>query len=93
MTFAEILPIIIYILLIIFLIVLIVIGIKLFPVIDKLEKLMDNVDEKINTLNPVFKLIDVTSNSLTSGITNIIEHMISLIKKLFKKKEEDEDYE
>ena len=93
MTLAEILPIIVYILLIIFLIILIIIGFRLFPVIDKFEKLMDNVDEKINSLNPVFKLIDVTSNGISSGIISIVEKIVGLFKKIFKKKEEEDDYE
>ena len=93
MTFMELLPMIIYILLIILLIILILLGIKLIFIVDKTDKLIEDVNDKINTFNPVFKLIDLTSSKLTTGITSIVESTISLINKLFKRKEEDDDYE
>lgn len=93
MTFMEILPMIIYILLIILLIILIILGIKVIFVVDKTDKLVEDVNNKINTFNPVFKLIDLTSSKLTNGISSIVESIISLINKLFKRKEEEDDYE
>ena len=93
MTVMELLPMIIYILLIVLLIVLIILGIKVIFVVDKADKLIENVDEKINTFNPVFKLIDLTSMRLSSGVNVIVESIVNLIKKIFKRKEEDEENE
>ena len=93
MTFMEILPMIIYILLIIFLIILIILGIKIIFVVDKTDKLIEDVNNKVNTFNPVFKLIDLTSSRLTNGVTSVVEAIISLINRLFKRKEEEKDYE
>ena len=70
MTFVELLPMIVYILLIVLLIVLIVLGIKLIMVVDKTDKLMADIQEKVSSFNTVFSLISLTSDKLTSGITN-----------------------
>ena len=93
MTIMEVLPMIIYLLLIALLVVLIIIGIKLIFIVDKADKLMDNIEQKVNVFNPVFKLVDLTSSKLTNGITSIVESVINLFNKLFKKNEEsEEDY-
>ena len=92
MTLAEILPIIIYCLVIVLLIILIILGVKLIQVVNKTDRIVEDVEKKINTFNPVFKLIDLTSSGLAGGITTLVESTISLINKIFKKKEDD-DYE
>lgn len=92
MTFMEMLPMIIYILLIILLIILIVLGIKLIFVVDKTDKLLLDVQNKINSFNGMFKLIDMTSEKISIGVSTIVESIISLINKLFKKRK-DNDYE
>jgi len=92
MTFMEILPMIIYILLIILLIILIVLGIKLIFVVDKTDKLLQDVQEKVRSFNGVFKLIDMTSEKISIGVSAIVENIISLINRLFKKRK-DNDYE
>ena len=93
MTMMELLPMIIYILLIVLLIILIILGIKLIFVLNKTDKLIENVESKIDAFNPVFKLIDLTSTKLSSSLSIIVESIINLIKKIFKKREEEEDYE
>ena len=92
MTFVELLPMIVYILLIVLLIVLIVLGIKLIMVVDKTDKLMADIQEKVSSFNTVFSLISLTSDKLTSGITTIVDNIIGLFKRIFNKREE-EDYE
>ena len=92
MTFMEMLPMIIYILLIILLIILIVIGVKLIFVINKTEKILTDIQSKVDSFNGVFKLIDMTGEKLSIGVTAIIESIISLINKFFKKRK-GEDYE
>ena len=92
MTFVETLPIIIYLLLIALLIILIVLGIKLIFVVDKTDKILLNLQEKVNSFNGVFRLIDMTSEKLSIGVSHIVESAISLINRLFKRRK-DEDYE
>lgn len=92
MTFMEFLPMIVYILLIVLLIILIILGIKVIIVVDKTDKLMTDIQDKVSSFNSVFTLINLTSEKLTNGVTTIIENIINLINKLFKKRK-DNDYE
>ena len=92
MTFMEILPMIIYILLIVLLVILIVLGIKLIFVVDKTDKLLSDVQEKVSSFNGIFKLIDMTGEKISIGVSTIVESIISLINRLFRKRK-DNDYE
>ena len=53
------LPIIIYILLIGLLIIGIIIGIKLIITMNKVEKIVNNVEGKVNSLNGLFNIIEI----------------------------------
>ena len=92
MTFMEMLPMIIYILLIALLVILIILGIKLIFVVDKTDKLLTDVQTKVDSFNGVFKLIDMTSEKISIGVSAIVDTIISLISKMFKKRK-DEDNE
>ncbi len=93
MNIVDILPVIIYILLIVLLIILIILGIKLIMVINKTDKLIVDVQNKVDSFNGVFKLIDLTSEKLSMGITVIAEWLIGLINKIFRKRKENDEYE
>lgn len=90
MNIVNILPVIIYILLIVLLIILIILGIKLIMVINKTDKLIVDVQNKVDSFNGVFKLIDLTSEKLSMGITIVAEWLINLINKVFKKRKEND---
>jgi len=93
MTLMNILPIITYILLIVLLIVLIILGIKVILIVDKADKLVDDIQQKVSSFNSIFKLIDFTSEKLTSGVSSIIETIIGIVNKLFRKRKEEKEYE
>ena len=90
MNIVNVLPVIIYILLIVLLIILIILGIKLIMVINKTDKLIVDVQNKVDSFNGVFKLIDLTSEKLSMGITIVAEWLINLINKVFKKRKEND---
>lgn len=92
MTFMEMLPMIIYILLIVLLVILIILGIKLIFVVDKTDKLLNDVQTKVDSFNGVFKLIDMTSEKINIGVSVIVDSIANLISRMFKKRK-DEDYE
>ena len=92
MTFIEFLPVLVYILLIVLLIVLIILGIKLIMVVDKTEKLMIDIQDKVSSFNTVFSLISLTGDKLTNSISYIVDKIINLFNKLFNKRK-DEDNE
>ena len=92
MTGMEILPIILYVLGIILLVVLIVLGIKMILFIDKADKFFTDVQDKVCSFDSIFRVMDFASEKLTVGITSVIDSFVKLIKKLFKKRKEEEEY-
>ncbi len=92
------LPIIIYILLIILLVIGIILGIKSISTIKKVEKVVDDVNEKVESLNGLFQIIDFTTDKIVSLTDKVIDGVSSLASKIFFKKkvkkikkEENED--
>lgn len=92
------LPIIIYILLIIILIIGIILGIKSIITINKVEKVVDDVNEKVESLNGVFQIIDFTTDKLVTITDRVVDGLSTLASKVFFKKkvkkikrEENED--
>ncbi len=91
----TILPIFIYILLIALLIVGIILGIKLIITIDKVNVIVDDVTEKVNSLNNIFKVINGISDKFSFLSSKVTDTVISLISKIGNKKyrEDEDDYE
>ena len=88
------LPLVIYILLIILLLVGIILGIKTIITMNKVEKVVDNVNEKVESLNNVFNLIDFTTDKLAAFTDRIVDIAGSIFSKLLlKKKRKKDDYE
>ena len=89
------LPIIIYILLIILLVIGIILGIKSIITINKVEKVVDDVNEKVESLNGLFQIVDFTTDKLVSITDKVIDGVSSLASRLFfkKKKNNEEDEE
>ena len=91
------LPLVIYILLIILLVVGIILGIKTIITMNKVEKVVDNVNEKVESLNSVFNLIDFTTDKIAAFTDRLVEVAGSIFSKLlFKnknKKRKKDDYE
>lgn len=93
----EFLPIIIYVLLIIILIVGIVIGIKFIKTLSKLEKVVDDVNDKVQSLNGFFHIIDFATDKIVALSDKVVDGLATIISKLFfgkkKNKKEKEDEE
>ena len=88
---ATILPIILYILGIILLVVLIILGVRLIQILDKAERVIDNVEDKVNKLNGIFYVIDKTTNSIDLISTKVISSISHIISKIFGKNKNKED--
>ena len=91
MTFADTLPIIINVLLIVLLIVLIVLSIKCIIVVDKADKLCDNVEKKVKTLDGLFETIGFIDSKLSGLFTLAVGGLDGLFDRFFGKKDEDEE--
>ena len=86
MTLNEVLPIILYILGSILLGILIVLGIKLINVMNKMEKVVDDINTKVSSLNGVFSIIDATTDKLALLSDRMVDGISLIIRKLFAKK-------
>ena len=95
MTLVEVLPIIIYILLIILIIVGIILGIKFIITIDKINYLVDDVTNKVKTLDTVFNMFTLVNDKLGVLTGKVSELFINLFDKVmnFKRRKVEEDYE
>lgn len=83
----DFLPIVIYILLIIFLIIGVILGVKLIITLNKVEKVVEDVNDKVQTLNGFFHIIDYTTDKIALATDKVVDGVASLFNKLlFKKK-------
>ena len=82
----EFLPIIIYILLIVLITILIVISIKVSKTMDKVDALVDDVDSKMKSLDPVFTLVEGVTGKATLISDRFLSFVLGIVNKLFKNK-------
>ena len=91
------LPICIYFLLIILLVIGIILGIRLIGVMGKLDALVKNVENKVNSLNALFNVINFTTDKLSLITDRVGDAIGALISRIGRKKYsmdmEDDDYE
>lgn len=88
MTVNEVLPVILYILGAILLACLIVLTIKLIIVVNKTEKVVDNVTVKVKTLDALFNVIGTMTGKFTMVTEKVVDGIALLIEKFFKRKED-----
>ncbi len=81
----EFLPIVIYILLIIILIVGIILGVRLIFIIGKAERLVEDVHQKVHSLDGVFQIIDTATDKIVLVTDKVVEGVMNLISKVFAK--------
>ena len=89
----EALQIMIYILLIIILIIGIILGIKSIKTVSKVEKVVDDVNDKVKTLNGFFNIVDFTTDKIVFLTDKVVDGVSGLIGKLFRKKKIEESDE
>jgi len=92
----DLFPVILYFLLIILVIVLIVLVVRLLGTLKKVDKVVDDVNLKVNKLNGLFEVIDNATDTLSIMSNRIVTIITNGIDKLFTrktKKKEDEENE
>ena len=80
------LPIIIYFLLIIILIIGIILGVKAIGTLDKVDRMIDDINDKVQSLNGFFSVIDFTTDKIALITEKAGEVITSLFSRLFMKK-------
>lgn len=78
---------------IILLIVLITLGVKMLTFMDKANKVLDNVEEKVNSFNALFDIVEKVNNSVSSITDAFVDKTKDHITKLFNKRHKKEDIE
>ena len=82
-------------LLVVLLIIVIILGIKLIITLDKVNNIVDNLKEKVDALNGMFKIVNFASEKINYFSTKVIDTVVSFVNKIFglSGKDDDEDYE
>ena len=89
-TLQDVLPLIIYILLIVLLIVGIILGIRSIQTLKKIDKIVDDVNDKVQSLNGIFNIIDFTTDKIVTITDKVVEGVSGLIGHIFKTKKRKE---
>lgn len=89
----EFLPIVIYILLIVLIILLIIISLKAIKALDKVQEIADDVDDKVQTLNGFFHVIDGATDRIAMFSDRIIDIITGIFQRIFKPKKKEEEKE
>ena len=88
----EALTVVLYVLGSILLVVLIILGVKLIITMNKIE-VVDDINKKVKTLDGFFSMIDFTTDKLALLSDRFVDAATSLIKRLFKRKEDESNNE
>lgn len=91
MEILDVLQVILYILGSILLIILIILGIKLIITMNKIENVVDDINVKVNKLNGIFTIIDLTTDKLALFSDKIIDGISAIVRKVFSRKKRKDD--
>ena len=83
---AEFLPIVIYVLLIIVLLIGIILAIKFLITLEKIDRVVDNVNDKVRALDGLFHIIDTTTDRIVLVTDKVVEGLTSVVSGLFASK-------
>ena len=90
----DFLPIIIYILLIVLISFCIYFIVRAIKIADRVDLLLEDVQNKVSSLNTFFKVINFTTDKINAISERVIDTVMSFVGRLFhKRKEKSEDYE
>jgi uncharacterized protein YoxC len=92
-TLNLVLPVLLYIAGIILLIVLTILGIRLIQILNKVDRVVDNVEDKVNSLNTAFDAVSRVSDTLAVVGESFVTTIVGSVARLFNKKnKKEEDY-
>lgn len=92
-TLSTVLPIVLYILLAALIVALIILAVKVIQFVDRANSLVANLDDKINSLNRFFSVIDKMTDTVSLISDKMVDGISGFIMRIFsrrKRKEEDE---
>ena len=92
--FQALLPLLLCLVAIVLLVILIILCVKLIKTMNKIDSIVSDVDEKIKSLNGIFRVIDFFTDkisSITDTVVNKITKWVIGFGKRKYNKEEEED--
>ena len=88
------LPVLMYSLLSVLIVVLIVLGIRLLETVNRVNKLLDDVEKKMDSMNGLFNVMDFVTTKATIVTDTIASAIMGAVSNLVKKrKQKKEDVE
>ena len=89
----SVLPVLLYTAGVILLVVLIILGIRLIQILNKVDRVVDNVEEKVNSLNGLFDVVNKASDTLALVGESVVGTVAGFVSRIFNKKlKKEEDY-
>ena len=67
--------------------------VRAIQTLNKVDKVVDDVNDKVQTLNGFFNLVDFATDKVVSITDKVVDGVSGLIGNIFKKKNKDEDEE
>jgi len=87
------LPLVIYVLLIVLLIVGIILGIRLIHTLDKVDRVVDDVNDKVRTLDGLFNVVDIVSDKVSLVTNKVVDGIGGLFGRFKKGSDYEDEYE
>lgn len=85
------LPVLLYTFGIILLIVLIILGIRMIKILDKLDMVVDDVANKVSTLDGLFNAIERATDGINSITSKVSYTMVNMFSKIFRKRKKNKE--
>ena len=79
---------ILYILLCTLVVVLIILGLKAIKVLDKTDKLLDDVNEKMSAFDKIFNAFNIASSCVSTLGVKCVDFIVDKLKKKGEKEDE-----
>ena len=85
------LPMLLYIAGFVLLVVLIIIGIKIIGILDKVDRIVDNVEDKVNSFNTAITTLSKAANGFADISNSVVFGLTTAVSRIFNKKMKEED--
>ena len=69
----------------------IILGIRSIQTLNKVDKVVDDVNDKVQSLNGFFNLVDFTTDKIVSITDKVVEGVSGLIGGVFRKRNKKEE--
>ena len=85
------LQILLYVLGAVLMVCLIVLIIKIIYTVNRINFLLDNIERKVRSLDKIFNAIDHFSDSFSMATDKVVNGLLNLANKIFKKKKKERE--